>query len=451
MHNVIIVDDEKWALEGFKSSINWEAAGFNISKTYNSGFKALTYLEKDNPDLLITDIKMPRVNGIDLLKHAKKINPDIEVLLVSGHRDFSYARDALLNGASGYILKPYDKKDIYNNLTMIKGKLQNREINLFKKLIEQKSLSIIPVLEKKGIVLNGLEKYSIIVSNKILTNNKSFPYKNGTYLTFIQQDIKSIIDDYIIIGGVTNLKYAKDLYKGIQLAYDFYQSHYIRRNETRFIRHIKWERKNLNFASDLIDLVETKKREQIEIFFNKMQCNIISKEGDITNILKFYNTMVSFLTLKNRSKLGYITSAEDLIKKYPNIKDLLSEIREEIRSLTQVPSMLFPPDYNNYLVSQTIEIINNNFKNQVNIQEIAHDFSTSPSYLSQVFKKETGQTIINYLTTLRIDEAKDLLISTRETVSIISDMVGYQDYFYFTKIFKKHIGVSPSKYRKSLL
>lgn len=451
MYKVMLVDDETWSLESLKSSVNWDDIGLNLHSTYKSSSNALSALSLDKPDLLITDINMPKITGIQLLKHAKKINPEIEVLVVSGHRDFTYAREALSYGASGYILKPFNRRDIEENLTSIKSRIENRKSSKFKELVLEKSPTLISFLAKYNIILDGLNNYRLIISNIKISNDKSFPYLDDTYISIIPQNHLIKFKKGYKYGVVSNLKYSKDLFPCIYAAKNLYLNYFISCDETFFkrdLRHIKYKKE---FSKELIILIENKERERVESYLKMLPNLILSNDGDINDVLNFYNSIRSFITIRSNVNLESFNSPKQLIEYYKTWENFITDLKQAIRGLTSVPSMLNPRDFDSYISSQTIKTINSNFKKQVNIKKLAEFFSTSPSYLSQVFKKETGQTIIGYITSLRMDEAKDLLISTRETVAKISEMVGYQDYFYFTKIFKKSWGVTPSKYRKDLL
>ena len=112
MRTVIIVDDEIDIRSGLRDIIVWEAYGYSVGGLARNGMEALELYEKNPPDLLLTDIKMPKMDGLNLSRRFKQIKPDMAVLLLSGYNEFEYAKEALNLGLNGYLLKPLDVKEL---------------------------------------------------------------------------------------------------------------------------------------------------------------------------------------------------------------------------------------------------------------------------------------------------------------------------------------------------
>jgi len=108
MYKVMIVDDESWAIRGIRNAFDWDKHGFEIIGQFTSAFKAWEAIREKKPDLVFTDIRMPDISGLDLMKRAKAHDPDIEFVIVSGYAEFEYAQEALRCGALNYFLKPLD-------------------------------------------------------------------------------------------------------------------------------------------------------------------------------------------------------------------------------------------------------------------------------------------------------------------------------------------------------
>lgn len=137
MIKVLLVDDEPFILQGLKVLIDWEGLGCEIVSTASNGKEAFEYIESNEVDILITDIKMPEMNGIELLKSIRESgNSELDVIILSGYKDFEYAMQGMKYGCAGYVLKPVEKEEISV---------------LIKKLAEKKSESILEILEKENM------------------------------------------------------------------------------------------------------------------------------------------------------------------------------------------------------------------------------------------------------------------------------------------------------------
>ncbi len=145
MFKVVIADDEKKVIQLMQKLIDWEGAGYEIVGTANDGLTAISLVEELQPDLLVTDIRMPGCSGIELLKQAKEIKPDLLCIVVSGYREFEYAQSALKYGVEDYLLKPLNKNDMTELLHKIRAKLTNGaelEYQLRQNVIKKQELLI---------------------------------------------------------------------------------------------------------------------------------------------------------------------------------------------------------------------------------------------------------------------------------------------------------------------
>lgn len=162
MFKVVIADDEKKVVQLMQKLIDWENAGYEIVGTANDGVTALSLVEELKPDLLVTDIRMPGISGIELLKRAKELKPGLLCIVVSGYREFEYAQSALKYGVEDYLLKPLNKNEMTELLHKIRAKLTNgAEMEYQLKLNERrKQESLIRMLkdsEDSGADFPGLE------------------------------------------------------------------------------------------------------------------------------------------------------------------------------------------------------------------------------------------------------------------------------------------------------
>jgi YesN/AraC family two-component response regulator len=128
MFNLLIVDDKKTVRDGLKSYVNWQELGFKVTADFSSASEAIRYIESECIDVLLTDIVMPDMNGLELIKEVKLINPQIKVLILSAYEKFEYAQEAVRLGAFSYLTKPVDFDKLKTEFTIIKHILENENI-----------------------------------------------------------------------------------------------------------------------------------------------------------------------------------------------------------------------------------------------------------------------------------------------------------------------------------
>jgi two-component system response regulator YesN len=130
MYNVLLVDDEPWVIESYKRKVDWEQHGFTVSAHAPDGFKALDIIRASPPDLIISDIRMPGMTGMELIKRVKMIKNDIEIIMMSGYAEFTYVQQAINEGAVGYCLKPLNPAELIGLLKRTRETLQQRDVSI---------------------------------------------------------------------------------------------------------------------------------------------------------------------------------------------------------------------------------------------------------------------------------------------------------------------------------
>ena len=130
MYSVFLVDDEPIVLEGIRSKINWEEAGFSFAGEATDGEIALSMIHELKPDILITDIKMPFMDGLELAAAIKKTQPWIKIIILSGHDEFDYAKKAISIGIEDYLLKPFTAEEVLESLKKVSVQIDKERTQL---------------------------------------------------------------------------------------------------------------------------------------------------------------------------------------------------------------------------------------------------------------------------------------------------------------------------------
>lgn len=348
---LMIVDDEKLLRSGFRHMTDWESKGIQIVGEAINGEDALNKLENIQPDVVLTDINMPVMNGIDLTKQIKAKYPHIIVIILSGYDDYKYIRESMKYGASDYLLKA--------------------------------SIDVDGIYEM-------LHKLNISNNDAFLLNASTI----GTDMEPILQFDKEKILNHLELQQFKNLK--------------IYITEAVKRTSQKDIPLLQDSLRDLFFF----------------IHFHLDRLNLLSKYFEKRKYI-------------NNSSVGLIT---DLAKAIEWISILIDEIEKSCETAS--------PKHKDK-IKKVIDIINKQYHEpKLTLSSIAQDLYVNKNYLCDIFKLETGTTINQYISDIRINSAKELIRKSQMTLNDISEKVGYSDYNYFSRVFKKKMGLTPSSYQK---
>lgn len=345
MIKIIIVDDEKMIREGLVKTMPWEQMGIEVVGSSDNGRTALELAIDKKPHIILTDIRMPKMDGIEFLKRIKEELPKTKVLILSGYDDFSYAQKAIKYGATDYILKPINVEELQK-------------------------------------IMEGLKD--------------TFKEENDMdlYWTKMHRVMEQEIQQYIMCIRIGN------------------------REDAFFILSRICCKEMLNNVA-----VETYKKLYIEIMDTTL--NALKEDGIYLKDERRYRylDLINFTTLKELQEM--------IIKFTNNLMELVEKNKND-----------------NYggVINNAIQFIDEHFNEDLSIQQIAEVVHLSSNYFSHIFKKARQESFTDYLNKFRVKKAKVLLSKHTYKVYEIADMVGYSDYKYFSSVFKKITGVSPTEY-----
>ncbi len=526
MYKVLIVDDEMLVRMGLKSSIEWEKYGFEIINEASNGQKAMELIEKNTPDILITDIKMPIMDGITLIEQAIKRFPHIKALVLSNYNDFDLVREAMKKGALDYLLKvTIDSEQLLKSLNYITEKIDQEQVNIKSNadevnmqeyenryflrnqfiygLIESSAnedfisekihkLGLKVNLNKGSIFFITFVNYSEELINKFardsnhlnsavislideLSNSNSqgevFSLGQGIYIAIFSDRLDSNREILLSEQIMNSLKALLEIRVKIHIGL-----HYSNYEEFKNILQKKDEVLQLGFYEEQQCIIPSK-----ENYFQKAQFNnlYVDIKKDIETYLQFcdYDNLEglvkSFLINAKKQKMEpnclkevlftMINLIKDSLKKENNKFDNIN-ILKSLQSFTSyeaaynysmglVEDIIMSFDQSNYQkykkeILQVYEYVEKHYSDKITLEDIAKDIAINKSYLSRLFKKETGQVFQNYLIKFRMDKAADHILKSNKRITDIAFEVGFNDIFYFNRVFKKIYNMSPSEYKK---
>lgn len=368
-YSILIADDERWVLLGIRRLVEKTGLPFQVAGLAENGIDALELLMECHPDVLITDIRMPGMDGLELMEKMDACGIDSKVVFISGYAEFVYVQRAIRMGAVDYILKPIGEEAFFGVLKKLKERLdkEQEEDGRNRKLSEEANIALCTEAfcgrGESGEPVQRREEGRKRLRAYMLRMNEALEDKNMCRMRIlfkeVEQDMK---EGYIYIDQLALL----------------YNQFAIRMNaeEDRF-EYFSYQQLREQFGTS-------------ESFFQFVQdeaADCLNEAADVTNSLLY--TIVMRVKAENAA-------------------------------------------------------------DQTALRELAGEYGVSIGHLSNLLKKELGMPFSEYTTNKRIQRAKELLMDDRLSVEEIAEKVGYNDYFYFTKVFKKKVGVSPSKYRKNL-
>ena len=411
---IIVVDDDKIIRMGLIKILNKLFENHEIVGDFQNGLLAFEYLKENDGqvDLVITDIKMPIMTGIQFVEKANKElkHPPI-FLVLSGYDEFTYVRDTMKYGAFNYLLKPIKKDEL-------------------KKVVEEVEIKI-----------EELKKKDKIMTKSIEVIKKDF-FK---HLLFSNSDI--------------NIRTDKSLLENIQLDEGYYYQ--------MVVLPINKEEKEFNnklLNSYFKEVSNNNKIEYIHFLYNDnvyivfyFNGNEISNISDVTNLIDeksnvFIENGISVFILECTNKIWEVREHSKLVRKVKEkmlynknskkyyVDDLneLSDILEDDKNLYSATS-----------IKLAIQFITKNFNNNITLKDVADEVFLSQNYLSELFKKETGEGFYEFLSNYRVKRAKELLVTTNLKIYEVAESVGYNDSITFGRAFKKITGTTPNNFRNN--
>ncbi|MGP4038490.1 response regulator transcription factor [Gracilibacillus sp. D59] len=455
MIKVLIVEDDKLVRKSFISSFQWEQFDMKIVGDAKNGEKALEFIEEYDVDLIITDLAMPIMSGIELIRIVKEKYPEIFIVVLSLHQDFEYIQEAMRLGAIDYIAKiELDGNDMDDILVRIQHRIEKESEKQSAKptaeegtwtsgytLISEKILAVEKAL-KEFMDMKNICKWSDYC---VLVKSDTFPPEEIIQkMTDTTYDIRPLLlvypeteDDFNEIKECTSPYHQQLLFYEVshdrQIAV---QSFHCLHKPLQVTKQQLENWKDRLISSEWI----VNKRELKRLLSDLYEARFPGSQLE---------QLLSWLV--NEYKRLYRDILPQEIT-HPVGVDYWSDLEQWFSQFQRVIyTTVFSPAYSletNQCILKAITIIERELSSPLTAQYIAQQVNMSRSYFSTCFKDIVGETFNEYVRIARMNKAKDYLLYTREKIGVISDKVGYADIKYFSKVFRQTTGLLPSEYRK---
>ena len=401
--NVLLVDDDRYVIAALQKGIDWEGIGIGGVFTAGNISTAKEIMLENRIDLLISDIDMPHGSGLDLLSYIRDTGNKVPAIFLTNYADFGYAKRALELRSFNYFLKPID----YEELTAV-----------IKDALKESA----PVSSEEELAVSDLWRDYLIESrltdsaflSDMERTDHSFDKNSSYYVTMFHGKDKS---EFVSASGDSDL--LKESISGIVKVYE--------------------AALGPAFLGRTIPLFY-----DAEDFLLFVLIPAESDKSDAPGISTTISEIAAILKKQYASPVRIFLTG----------KKKIHELSEEVSKLSALSSKPLEKDGNVvYMdeseITQLLQYVEDHFREEISREQLSEMFYFDPDYITKIFKKETGMSFKNYVIEKRLSLAKDLLRNTDYSVSDISMRVGYDNYSYFTRLFKKSYGLTPVDYRNN--
>lgn len=453
---VLLADDETIVLDHLKQAIDWPSLGLELAGTVSNGKDALEFMEKTHVDILVTDIRMPGMDGLELCRRLRLKNYDTQIILLTGYADFEYARQAIQLRVFDYCLKPVDTAKLSQILlaAVRQGFARTSALaDALLDLIEEED----PVKTRKAFAELGLVTDSLYVAgsaglpnlDKALGAALSCKVGRHQFLYFSGHP-------FAADTAARQVAFAKDrcgiglpLYPASYSALADSLDDVLAMTLQYFINGMPTLCDHLNdgqLTREVFRTYESKASDpqQLKAWLNELAAGNCAMLFDIRSAFRFVNKVADNPAIRSVTDgEAWFYGFDQMVSEYAKLSDILRDLADAIQ--VNEPARETEVTGTDSFIA-IIKYLNEHFAEDVSLKKTADLFHLNASYVSQLIKAETGLTYTQYITDLRISKAKDLLRSTNLSLAEISEAVGFNDYFYFIKKFKKEVGVTPGKF-----
>lgn len=536
MFKVVIIDDEALVRIGIKSIINWEEQDCELIGEAANGQLGYDLIKNKKPDIVITDIKMPVMDGLQMIEQLVNEGIKSKFVILSGYDEFELVRRAMKYGVDEYLIKlELEPEVLINILSRIKEKImsdykrKNEEYklekhmrdnkyfmreDLFKRIIgktiddseikdelkyqniklTEKNISFIIIQIKDAgkfekynetdlnllefSILNildeivndfftaysfklSIKEYAIIFSSEDISEEE-FRKKVDNMTERLITMLKQYFNIHVIIGvsdknnGFSNIDNAyMQCIKALKQSFYNGSKNVIYFNNLNLDNNIDKNANVYEISDDLLKYIELSDIEAIEITFQNI-IDILKEEKlsrktayDVCGKIAYLITTSVENNEENLEQIfGDGGSIFEKISKLASIEEIILWLENIKKGLC---SLLLSRDkaQNNKIITKAKKVVRENVDKTISLHDIAGILNISPGYFSTIFKQYTGISFIDYVTEVRIDEAKKLLKESNYKIYQIAQMTGYENAYYFSKVFKKVTGITPKEFEKN--
>lgn len=506
MFKVLIADDEMIERNGLKHLIMQSGLEVSVADAPN-GAKALEYMKTHPVDILLTDVKMPFMDGIELITEVTKLGMHPKMLIISGFGEFEYAKAALRLGVSNYILKPVDPNEFKKTLLAVAEELNAEEkqknlvensIRYLKRylllgLLDGDSQEVLQKRAGEGIDLSFLSDYTkgmLLQFEEAFFDTESADYyeeirqltdKEILFLNITPQQTlllfqcdplvvawselaekivrltKNHFHRECIVGVTDNFHSLEDIKVKCDEVEQSMENHFYDRKKSIYYGIERLEQQSDSeiastcLDNEIIEYIQSDVRlKDAESLHNHFQilCEKYRRSGSFSQIyVKFIFTNILRILSPElmKSNEAKFNEEVDALYRMDSFEQMVTLLNQQIDRTCE--RFAKESDGGHREVETIKQYIYAHYSENIGINELAEHIGMTASYISHLFKKETGQNLIKFIKAVRMEQAKKMLSRSNAKINDISAKVGYQNVSYFCQSFREYYGISPQKFR----
>ncbi len=458
--NILLVDDDRFIIEALREKIRWDRLKINNVYVANSLSQAQAIIKENPIHLMISDIEMPQGSGLELLSWVRNENYDIKTIFLTNYADFNYAQKAIELQSFEYYLKPINFEKLEFIIQKALDKITEQrpqashetafqtENNFWFEYLRKPRIHRLEELQSELLKRNlNLKEHQYFLTGVITLNISEADYapEIPSWTSQLRKVLQAFSNERYQLASMFKMEGLVD--------------HYVLYSATG--QQVPYWNTIIPVSSD-VDVLQKK-----EVAINSITFSDSLDESELTKSLLHYisNGMIPKVILQKlhldwTQQIGIYLDQNGISahKLFQNAQhDFLFQRKfHSIESFGEYFTYYwsharnFVTDAENQKnsIQRIIEYIDHHYKEDLSRSTLADMVYLSADHLARIFKKETGETLVKYITDKRINASKELLSGTKTPIAQVASEVGYDNYSYFTKIFKEKIGVSPGDYRK---
>lgn len=508
MLKVVLIDDKKSIVEGMKYLIEWEQYGFEIAAALRCAADAISFVKQNHVDLIISDIRMPGISGLELIQEIRKTDSRIKFIIISGYAEFEYVKKAMDYRADGYLLKPIDEDELIALLNRVKDEIfrENEYIKHQRdKYIQELLFGDIESECNNKAFINDIEMRYVLIrfyDAKMITSPKrhndndalnaynalrafidednaayiskndngyieliigSPIYKNNIrgYCIEIENRIKTAIkDDFAIFVGeeadsIENIKNSRETAKKTEEAAFYFPEKHIFIYDTDGSVSFAETLSDTTFCSEIMDKIKNSDSRALEKAVDEFCMQIRRERVNPETVFVYIYNIIFDIGNKADSSGGDVVKffyRYSLLKNsdFVNFKIVSSFLKENALELQK---LLVDLKMKNSLgiIGEVVDYIREHYMDKdLKLQKIADKYYINSAYLGTMFKERMGMSFNAYLLDIRIETSKEMLKNSNAKIYEIALDVGFNDPNYFYVKFAEKVNMTPAAYRESL-
>ncbi|GAA0137677.1 response regulator transcription factor [Paenibacillus sp. YSY-4.3] len=511
-YRVMIVDDEAILRTGMLHLCNWSEYGIEIVAQASNGLEALQYIEVVHPHVVITDIVMPIMDGVEFAKIMGKEHPEIKIVVLSSYSEFNYVREVFKYGVTDYLLKPkvsaselisliqslcsgidlseQSQPSAKNDPALLLGQWLGSHIEEDKQneallqeldrqfeselfIIAKASTSLLlsrtnytqsqleqVLLDLAAKHLTGMNYALVFLKNECLLLMNYESHRSVEVLSAMKRFADSASESLSYLSFVLSNAF-KDLrqMKAEHIRLTPYLGKLLYFNEQALVPEddilLQSERSDFNqehFTAALRSFSIDEAGLQLETLFAEITGSMAYDEYSLKRLCQnlIYTAMSTLEQMKQ--PVGELGSSKLKLFKRIDLAYDIEELEAIMQQFLQDLRSILPgaDQQQSQILQQIYAYVHDNYANEISLSEMADSLHLNYSYLSSYFKQRTRENLTSYINRVRTDKAKELLLDHRLSVSEISRLTGFSDHNYFSKVFKKMTGMTPVEYRNQI-